>query len=121
MQRFLRAVDSMGPAGRQRQLEFVILHINTDGASSAGIRTGHDAEPYSAATKNRHRIGPGDPPARHRVKAHRERLNQAQLLPRKPGRIQLFAGHRDEFGERTVPLHAESLVELAGIRTPPPA
>ena len=111
----------MGAAGRQRQPEFFILHINADRARAANARTSHGAEPYSAAAKNRHRIGRVDPSARHRVKSHRERLDQAQFLPRKPCRIKLLAGHRDEFSERAVPLHAESLVELAGIRTPPPA
>jgi hypothetical protein len=49
------------------------------------------------------------------MKSHRQRFDQAQLFPREFRRVQLLSRHRDEFCERTIPLHAESLVELARI------
>jgi hypothetical protein len=55
------------------------------------------------------------------MKANRERLNQAQFFYRELCRIQFLWRHRHEFRERAVPLHAERLVELTGIRAAKPA
>src|SRR5262249_55747557 len=55
------------------------------------------------------------------MKPDGHRFHKAQLFQRQLRGIQLFSRHHNEFGEGAIPLHAESLVELASIPTATPA
>jgi hypothetical protein len=49
------------------------------------------------------------------VEAHRERLDHAEILERQIGAIKTRRRKRDELRQCAVALHAQGLVELAGI------
>ena len=51
------------------------------------------------------------------MKSDGKRFHQAQLFQRQLSGIQFFSRHHNEFGECAIPLHTESLVELASVRT----
>jgi hypothetical protein len=50
-----------------------------------------------------------------------QRFNQAQFLRGEFCRIELLLRDDDEFRQRSIPLYAERLIELAGVRPSPPA
>jgi len=101
--------------------ELLIIHINTNGASAACVRSSHRAQSHATASQYGDSVVCFHQTARHSMKSHRQRFDQAQLFRREFCPIQLLSRHRDEFCKRSVPLHAESLIELARIRTSPPA
>src|SRR3954470_4896863 len=121
VQRFPPDVNRAGGACQFSEFELFFIHVDTDGASTPGTCSSYRSEPHSSTSENCDAVFCRDSPARHSMKSHRQRLNQAEFLCRQLCRIELLSRHRDEFSERSVPLHAESLVELAGIRTSTPA
>ena len=118
MERFYRAVDRVSATCRMRELQFFVVNINAYRAGALSMGRGNGAKPNSSTTENRDRIGRRDAPTGHGVKTNSQRLNQAQFLRRKSRGIQLLWRHDNVLGERTIPLHSKSLIELAGIRTP---
>ena len=51
------------------------------------------------------------------MKSDGKRFHQAQLFQGKLSGIQFFSWQHNEFGKGAIPLHTESLVELASVRT----
>src|SRR5450755_439406 len=120
MHRLPLAVNRVSAAGGACKFQLVVVHINADRTRAARTRSSYGAQTHSATTHNCDSVAGGDPSTRHCVKSDCQGFNQAQFLRCEFCRIQLFWRHHDEFCESTVPLHSESLVELAGVRTSSP-
>ena len=102
----LRAVSSLASSRS-------IRHYRRSAKSRAGNRT----QTHTAASEHRHDVACGHAPASHGMKSHRQRLNQAQLLQTQVRSVQLRRRNSDQFRQSSIALHAERLVELAGIGT----
>src|SRR2546421_7437686 len=103
-------------AGLPSNFEFRIIQIHGDDRCAREIRGGNGSQADATATKDRDFVGTCDSSASDGVKAYGQRFDEAQFLERKLRRgEQLLRWHGDEFGQRTVSLHAEGLIEGAGV------
>ena len=121
MQRFSRAINGELSAGHARQIEFFVIHINTDRSRTPGTCGCYDTKSHSATTPNRNRVVCGYTSTCDGMKSDGKRFHQAQLFQGQLSGIQFFSRQHNEFGKGAIPLHTESLVELASVPTATPA
>src|SRR5450631_804532 len=118
MQRFPQSVYGMGAAYNSSEFQFVVIHIHTNRPGTAGFGSSDGAKSYSATAENCDGIACGDSSACCGVKSHCQRFNQTQFFRCEFCGIQLVRRHHNKLSECAIPLHSESLVALARIRTP---
>ncbi len=118
MQVALGCIDGMRSASLARGLELGIIQIDPDDCCAAKYRARNGAQPHAAAPEHRHRIAGRRASTRRCMKAHRQRLHEAQLLQREIGPEKPRRRHRDPLRQGAIALHTERLIELARIRPP---
>jgi len=103
-------------AGAPGQRELLLVHIHGEDSRALVVGGRDRAESHSSAAKNENGVRGLYAAACSRVVADGERLYEAEFADGESwSGKELAPGHRNEFGECSVALDAQSLVELTGI------
>ena len=116
VQVFSLRVDGLGRARPASGGELAVVDVDRDHARARRGCARDGAKADHAAAEDDHRLAGGCPPARGRVPAHRQRLDQDHVPQRQsPRRKQLGCRNDDLLGQGAVALNPEGLIVATSV------